>query len=166
MTTPTRKSQFTSSHLEIAAMRYFNPRVNIIVPNVSWGLQLHECDLLVLTPAGIAYEVEIKISKSDIIADKKKPHGHNNKKIGKLFFCVPNPLADFALQHIPERAGLLVVESWQSLWAQKIKDARLVSDYRWSEQQRLKLAHLGCMRLLPLLDNLRQLTIPAEWLDI
>lgn len=55
------KSYFNEAHLQIACARYFNPRKNVIVPNVSWGMALHECDILVMTPAGVAYEVECKI---------------------------------------------------------------------------------------------------------
>lgn len=38
-------------------------RQNIIVPNVSWGAGLHECDLLVISKYNWATEIEIKISK-------------------------------------------------------------------------------------------------------
>jgi len=137
-------------------MRYFRPRINICVPNISWGLDLHECDMLVLTPSGIAYEVEIKISKADLLKDKNKGHGHYNKKIGRLYFCVPAALADFASAQIPERAGLLTVESPSFLWAKKVREAKLSGDYRWQPWQREKLLHLGCMRLLPLIENLQR----------
>lgn len=147
-------TNFSAAQLEVAVMRYFNPRVNICVPNISWGLDLHECDVLVLTPSGLAYEVEIKISRADILADKKKAHGHNDKKIARLYFCVPSFLVDFAGQHIPERAGLLSVAEPGFAWAKKVREARISSDYRWSAEQRHKLAHLGCMRLLPLIENL------------
>jgi hypothetical protein len=146
----------SSGQMEIAVMRYFNPRLNICVPNISWGLDLHECDMLVLTPSGIAYEVEIKVSRADLLKDKSKSHGHYNKKIGRLYFCVPAALADFAMQHIPERAGLLTVESPSFLWARKAREAKLSGDYRWTSQQRYKLMHLGCMRLLPLIENLQR----------
>jgi len=37
--------------MEIAFARYFGIRQNLIIPNVSWGMDTHECDLFVLTPA-------------------------------------------------------------------------------------------------------------------
>ena len=95
--------------IEIVVARYLDPRVNLIVPNVSWGLGLYEKDLFVLTPSGYAWEIEIKISKSDLIADKKKPHGHYSEKIKRLYFAVPEFLGKEALLHIPERAGLFIV---------------------------------------------------------
>ena len=148
--------KFTSDDIELACWRYFMPRRNIIVPNVSWGLMLHECDLLVVTPAGLAYEVEIKVSKADILADRKKGHGHKDKRVARLYFAVPRHLEQFAAANIPERAGLLTVAQPTSLWAQKQREAKLTSDYRWTAEQRFKLAQLGCMRLLPLLENLRR----------
>ena len=54
-------------------MNFFNYRANLIVPNISWGLGLHECDLLVLTSSGYATEIEIKVSKADlkVVVDAK-----------------------------------------------------------------------------------------------
>lgn len=61
--------------LEIAIMEYFGIRQNLIVPNVSWGMNgLHECDVLILSKAGYATEVEIKISKPDLLKDRDKKH--------------------------------------------------------------------------------------------
>lgn len=59
--------------IEIAIAKMFNYRMNVIVPNVSWGLGLRcECDLLIVSQRRYATEIEIKVSKSDIKADKKK----------------------------------------------------------------------------------------------
>ena len=90
--------------IEIAIANHFDYRRNIIVSNVSWGMNIHECDLLVLTKSGYATEVEIKISKSDILRDKNKIHGHIHKKIKKLYFAVPENLRN-CVDFIPERAG-------------------------------------------------------------
>ena len=95
--------------IEIAIARYLNPRQNLIVPNVSWGLGLYEKDLLVLTQSGYAWEIEIKVSLSDLIADKKKIHHHYSEKIKRLYFAVPEALQEKALLHIPDRAGLFII---------------------------------------------------------
>jgi len=63
-----------TSDIEFAVAKYFNFRKNLIVPNVSWGFNIHECDLLIVRKSGYAIEVEIKISKSDFKADFKKIH--------------------------------------------------------------------------------------------
>ncbi len=71
--------------IECALATYFDPRRNLIVPNVWWGMGLnHECDLMVMTRSGYVYEVEIKTSKADLVRDLKKPHGHGDDKIRKL----------------------------------------------------------------------------------
>ena len=58
--------------IELAVSNYLNPRTNLIVPNVHWGMCLHECDLLVITRSGYAWEVEIKVSRVDLIKNKEK----------------------------------------------------------------------------------------------
>lgn len=37
----------TCTQIETLVARKWNFRQNIIVPNVSWGLKIHECDLLI-----------------------------------------------------------------------------------------------------------------------
>jgi hypothetical protein len=110
----------------------------------------------VLTPAGFAYEIEVKVTKADLSADARKPHGHYSKKISRLYYAVPAELRDFALTNIPERAGLLIVPRPTWLWAEKVRDAKPTTDYQWSEKERLKLAHLGAMRIWALLENLNR----------
>jgi len=96
--------------IEIAVANYFNYRVNLIVPNVYWGMGLnHEADLLILSKAGYATEVEIKVSRADLKRDADKAHGHEGAIIKALWFAVPMVLTDFALAHIPEESGLLMV---------------------------------------------------------
>ena len=75
--------------VELAVAKYFNPRQNHDIPNVSWGFNIHECDLLILTKSKFLYEVEIKISRADLIKDKDKGHKHKHKKIRKLYFAIP-----------------------------------------------------------------------------
>jgi hypothetical protein len=96
--------------IEIACATYFNWRRNLIVPNVSWGLGLHECDLVVMTGSRKLYEVEIKTSLSDLRRDASKRHGHGSGKITRLYFAMPMPLCHH-LDDVPERAGVLGVET-------------------------------------------------------
>ena len=131
--------------IEIAVAAYMNIRPYLVVPNISWGLFLHECDLLVLTPSGYAWEVEIKISKADLIRDKKKRHGHFNKKIKALYFAIPGYLL-LHKEHIPERAGILLINENKkcSLFRRpKFKKPY----YRFSQKERYKVARLGAMRI-------------------
>lgn len=99
----------TAAEIEIAIASMFNPRQNAIAPNVSWGFGLHECDLLIITKAGYAIEVEIKVTKSDIIADQKKRHHHHSNKIRKLYFAIPKKLEPHS-DLIPLAAGIITVD--------------------------------------------------------
>jgi hypothetical protein len=134
--------------------------VNIIVPNVSWGLIGYEADLLVMTKSRFLYEIEIKVSKSDLIRDGKKKHNHNDPKISKLFFAVPSKLynsifgGDNFLDclYFPSHAGILVVDSvgW-------VKEKRVSSNhynYKLTDSEAFQLARLGTMRIWTLTDKL------------
>ena len=68
------KDKITTLEMEIAVMRWLGIRQNLVVPNVSWGLLNYEADVVSLTPSGYATEVEIKVSKADLLADFKKGH--------------------------------------------------------------------------------------------
>src|SRR5690606_22746028 len=101
----------TLYEIECALAGYFNPRVNIIVRNVSWGMGLrHECDLLVLRKTGYCAEIEIKRSRADCRADLNKRHGHESDMIRELWFALPASIYESCRELVPERAGILVVE--------------------------------------------------------
>ncbi len=103
-------SKLNSADIEVAIANYFKPRTHLMVPNISWGMGLHECDMLILNGSNYAVEVEIKISKSDIKKDLEKKHGHNSNRIRRLFFAIPEHLnKPDVIELIPERAGILVV---------------------------------------------------------
>ena len=96
--------------IELAIAHRFGYRRYFIVPNISWGLWfMHELDMLVVSPANWATEVEIKISVSDLKADQKKRHDHYSTRIRYLYFAVPEDLQEKALALIPDRAGLIIV---------------------------------------------------------
>lgn len=147
--------------MEVALANYFNFRQNLIVPNVSWGLYLnnstlHECDLLVLTKSNYLWEVEIKVSKSDLIADKKKTHGHINKNIKRLYFAIPEYLKD-SIEHIPKRAGIITVS--KNLRCSTIRAPRTDKGYKLKEHEKLKMAMLGSMRIWGLKKKVIKLTV-------
>ena len=99
-----------SGFIQFRVAMYFDPRRYIIVPNVSWGLGIHECDLLMVNKDGYGTEVEVKISRSDIIADQKKPHHqrHACDRIKRLYFAIPTKLRHCA-DLIPAHAGIITV---------------------------------------------------------
>ena len=66
------------------------------IPNVSYGFFKEkgmEADLVYITPYGYLHEFEIKRSKSDFLADFKKPVFHGDVRIQKLTFVLPEALA-------------------------------------------------------------------------
>jgi hypothetical protein len=140
--------------IEVAIANFFSPRLNIIVPNVSWGLFLHECDMLVLTKSGYASEIEIKVDKYDLIRDSKKKHGHRNIKLSILYFAIPSYLSDY-ISYIPERAGILIVS--EGGFVELKRKPEIKNEYRFTDKERLKLAELGTMRIWNLKRIIRNL---------
>lgn len=123
----------TALTIELAIARHFNSRINLIVPNLSWGLHLgYEADLVVVTPAKYAYEIEIKVSKSDLKRDSKKRNCHNSMKFKRLYFAVPDFMETYALEFIPKRSGLLTVDKYGFVklirYPETNKDARTLTD--------------------------------------
>lgn len=142
-------NKISTEEIEVALANHFNPRINLIVPNVSWGMFLgHECDLFILTKSGYGIEVEIKISKYDLIRDKKKTHQHNSSKIKKLYFAMPKSMEDL-IYLVPARAGIFLIywNKYNKLTCEKIKEAKINSKYRFTEEEKFNLARLGTMRI-------------------
>ena len=159
MKTATAKlPRLTAQDIEISVALHFGHRVNLIVPNVSWGWGLrHEADMIVLRPSGLCDEVEIKTTAADIRADLGKPNSHwENRRIARVWFAVPAGLKD--CPDIPAAAGVIAV----------IRELRQPGDYGWtdrvevhrpaklrtrqdrkpvSDADRIKLAELGAMRI-------------------
>lgn len=138
--------KITADMIENAAARYFGIRQNLIVPNVQWGLWIHECDLLIMSQSGYLTEVEIKISASDLKKDLLKEHGHRDDRIKKLYFAIPEKL----LKHenkIPARAGILVYKI-QSNWF-KLHRVALVNNLAKPllASDQYQLARLGALRI-------------------
>lgn len=133
--------------MEIALANFFNYRVHHVVPNVSYGMFSHECDLLILTSAGYAWEVEIKTSLSDLKADRKKSHNHNNKRISRLYFAIPEKLRPH-VSLIPDRAGVIVVNpDWAYDQCELIRTPERVNNYRFKTDEIISLLRLSTMRI-------------------
>jgi hypothetical protein len=144
--------------IELAIANYFGYRTNTIVPNVFWGMGLnHEADILMLSKAGYVTEIEIKISKADILKDKKKRHQHQSDIVKAFFFAVPEQLTEYALANIPEEAGLLIVkDTGTKLRVEKKRDPKPRPRSRpFTESQRFQLARLGLMRYWSVRDHVQ-----------
>ena len=150
--------KITTPEMEIALAQHFNFRQRLIVPNVSWGMYfpelrqaLHECDLLICTSSGYLWECEIKISKADLIKDKEKWHRHFHPAIRRLYFAIPESLMG-CIEYIPERAGIVVVKTMGR--CDEIRKPKQDKGIPLSDNQRLKMAMLGTMRIWSLKKNL------------
>jgi hypothetical protein len=146
-------------------MNYFNPRANLPIPNVSWGMFFHECDLLILTKSGYGYEVEIKTSRSDLIADKNKGHGHRSDKIKHLYFAIPYYL-EKDIEHIPVRAGILIITDKNDRTKPAViclRKPEVNCNYKFTEKERFQLARLGALRIYGLKKKIRDF---REWKKI
>ena len=149
-----------TTDIEIAVAHHFNPRTNLVVPNVWWGMGFaHECDLFVLTKAGYGYEVEIKVSRADLKKDREKDHGHRSKKLKKLYFAIPEKLLENK-EFIPERAGIFVItpstcsRGWR---AKKVREAETCGSYKFSAEERFQIVRLAALRIFPLKERLAEL---------
>ena len=153
-----------ASDIEVAVAYWFHPSKHIMVPNLSWGMLPFECDLAVLSGSGYLYEVEIKVSKADIIRDAKKHkwlYYDSLNKIRKLWFAIPESLSD-AVDCIRPEAGILVVEPPNKTmiygYINEIRKPKInVNAKKLSERDQLQFARLGAIRIWDLKFRLRQL---------
>jgi hypothetical protein len=159
----------TCLDIEVAIMKEFNFRQNLIVPNITNMMCIlpFETDMFVLTNSGYAYGFEIKVSKSDLKADFKKPQHrefeqmHNGKtgleryygKFKYFYYAVPENLKEYALEIIPDFCGLWVLnkpEYPQIRRFYQAKEPKKLFDRKWSEKERYEIARLGTMRIYSL----------------
>lgn len=98
-----------------------------LVVNRTKDLVGHEADMLVLSDSGYVTEIEIKISKSDFRADFKKRHHHESGYVKYLYYAVPEFIGEWAVQNLPEGAGLVIVSPMPRVmkpYIYKIAEAR------------------------------------------
>jgi len=152
-------NKITTIDMELVLVNHFKPRTKLIVPNVSWGLGVHECDLLILSQTGYATEVEIKVSSYDLVKDKKKWHRHDSPKIKYLYFAIPYYIEEL-IDKIPDRAGVIVVRKSNyngKLFCDIVRKPKIHSRYKFSEEEKYKLARLGALRIWTLKQNIQKL---------
>jgi hypothetical protein len=159
-----------STLIETLIAGYYDYSKHVIVPNIGWGLNIHECDLLIVTAAGYATEIEIKISKADLKKDLSKKHGHHSNKIKKLFFAIPENL-ESCIDLIPPRAGIYIIRKNENMryghYVEKIRDAMQNENCKPLDEKEMKqLMRLGTMRIWSLkhsvIDKTNQLKHARE----
>jgi len=161
-----------TAKMEVLLMKYFDIRMNIIVPCVSdWSnLTLFEIDLLILSKSKYATAIEIKISKADLKNDLKKKHinqidkylyngklgfDHYYENIKHFYYAVPEELKEEALDQIPSWSGLLIAKRFgEHNHIVQIRKPKILFKTKWNDEMRFQLARLGTMRILNLKQNL------------
>lgn len=72
----------------------------------------YESDLMCLSKSGVLHEVEIKISKSDLIKDKSKNEcAHNGPLTSYVWFAVPADILEKVQSDVAPEFGLVTVRS-------------------------------------------------------
>ena len=158
----------TITDMQLSIVKLFGGiRQNIFIPNVSWGIGLrHECDLVIAHKTGYLTEIEIKRSSQDIKADLRKRHSHWEGPIRKVYFAVPEELADNP--HIWKDAGIISIglhtrynrqdEKISVYEAKIIRRPKLNSSAdKLTDKEYLHLLHLGCMRIWKLKEKIQKL---------
>ena len=150
----------TTLEVELHLMKHFYFRQSIIVPNVTYVSQLvkFETDLLILSKSNYAHGIEIKVSKSDFKNDFKKPHiatldmERYFKSLRYFSYAFPEKLLDFAKENVDERFGLfsirkVVKDYGEWVFVDEVRKPKTLFFNKWTDEDRMKLMHLGCMRI-------------------
>lgn len=154
--TKVKENPILTVEMELAIAKYFGIRQHIIVPNVSWGFGMHECDLFLIKKSGVAVEVEIKRSKSDLLADFKKGHNHKDRqnRITELYYALPENLYESCKDLIPDDAGIIMCYRYINYKKENIVAAtvkrqpkRIKGARKLTLEEQLKVARLGTMRI-------------------
>lgn len=135
--------------IEIAVAEWLGVRQQrLIVPNVSWGLGIHECDILTVSHSGYASEIEIKVSKSDLCRDAHKHHQHRSQRIKYLYFAMPASMCEYEAD-VPTQAGIILVDyydfRYQCTLTRRPTPNKLAK--KFTDAEMFTLARLGALRI-------------------
>jgi hypothetical protein len=110
----------------------------------------YEADILSVTKSHYLTEVELKVSKSDFMADFKKSHKHDSKLTKYLYYSVPTDLVELAKEKLSEDVGILEVyrPPWNSkaVRCKTVRDAKIRSNKPLTDKQVINLYRLGCYK--------------------
>lgn len=143
-----KSEKLNTKELEVLVADFFGVRTHLIIPNVSWGFGLlYEADLVVVTRSRYVYEVELKVSKSDLKADaNKKKHNNPRKTFKRMYYAMPEEIYDPAL--VPDYAGVLLAYMHRKRWYIKLeRKPDNLSVEPITDKQYLKLLELMAMRV-------------------
>lgn len=154
--------KITTLEMEVALMKHFKFTQNVVVPNISFGMGLHECDLLVVRKSMWMIEIEIKISKQDFLNDLKKKHGHKDRKnrIKELYYAIPDYIYDDVKSLLPKNAGLIVCSKKRNkiFCGVVVKPKKIKNSRKLTQKEYIKLLELGCMKIFAVKNRLSKVT--------
>jgi hypothetical protein len=92
----------------LAFRHKYQMRSHILIPNLSWGFLEWEADFVAISRVGYLTEIEIKVSKADLLADASKykfqdPRHKGWAKIKEFYYAVPESL----VKDVPESYRLV-----------------------------------------------------------
>lgn len=150
----------TCKEIELAIAKWFGVRKYVMVPNVSWGLLPYEADILALTKSGYLWEIEIKVSRGDLLRDSKKRHQHDSYKVRQLWFAIPEKL-EHCVEYIPARAGIFVIGKAGNVTERRPPTANMAAR-KLSDDERFQFARLGALRVWSLKERLHRIISPQD----
>lgn len=140
--------------LAIYNSKIWNTRTDIFIPNVSFGLLEYEADLIIMSNTGYLTEIEIKRSIEDLKADFKKKHTHNDEKIYRFFYCIPESIKINAIELFKEKninPAILIYDETGIIT--RCGGFSEKGGRKLFIEEQLKLAKLGCFRFWNLLNK-------------
>lgn len=138
-----------TSTIQKAICKYEVLKFNAVCENVKYLFSSWEYDVLSLNKGGNITEFEVKISRGDFLADKKKrKFKYYEKKTERLMpnrFYYVCPVNMIALDEIPRYAGLMYYENGQ---LEVIKKAPLIHKFKHDRGKiESKIIRLKCERM-------------------
>lgn len=140
--------QPTEKHLQLAFHSITFGRYELIMPNIH---MLHnEMDIIGVRKSGFVDEIEIKLSKSDFLADFKKSKGHSGSKhyhikngthfCNYFSFLLPEHLVEEC--KIPFYSGLYVFKHWDGKegYVEEIKKPPRLHSRKISDRNKYEIA--------------------------
>jgi hypothetical protein len=129
----------TTLEIEIALLKHFDFTQKLILPRISFGAGIHECDILVMSKSGYATEIEIKISVADLKKDLNKKHTHNSDKIKYFYYAIPKEMYDYnLLNFMKDCSGLLLIDKVPKIRRKKNKktgDVKVEHYYKYTVEE-------------------------------
>jgi hypothetical protein len=164
--------KITAAEIELALASFFDWRRNFVIPNISNGFRgiNYEIDVMVVTQSLYAYDIEIKVSASDLKRDQDKDKWRyclDQHYFRKSYFAMPETMSQYQ-DLVPAHAGIILVSyNERRYWY----DAKVVREpvvdnlaKKITEAELTQLGRLTMLRMWDLKHNIRQLIRDSQQL--